>query len=1325
MLPAFAGLGSVALVTDAASGHAARLAAEAVNAVTALVTLGTPAGPVSFTVLDTTPMAEALRVLAALLPALDPAEPDDLDLARGRSLVKALTDLLPLGDPGVELRPPAVLPGAPRAGLAVHNVFGTMRPAAVEAAITAIFAAGMSLRALSRADAIIGGGITGAGIGVMLPISIRADGFAIDGQAMVEALGFELAGGVPSIRATNVLRVQLSFAREPGWLIGGPDPARGPGPRPEHELRRLEATLVLPLRADAEASAEIVLIEPKVFGIGRDRWVVSAAGMASTAAEIVTPALPEVRVLLAQFAAQLTAATAPAIASLRQLLAGLGLLDASGGWVADGIDHLLNEPLVRVGDALADAARRAELQAGVTALVGAIPGLGIDLATRTLTLALSGTPGTFGMKPWSLLLAVAPGVAPQFDFTLEAGADGPEGGLAVNLHAPPFALTLQRHHPGLAAPEAIPVWPNPDAQRLLAAITRLAPAELARHGLEYLRDLDETVRPIVDAAYDALGLLGPADIEEARGVRLPLALIEDPLGWLGHAGALGGSGGFDATKIIAFLDAFKPILGVTGGPGEWNLANGFVLRADSLSGTARLGLQIDSSGFAPVPAASGRLTLSGSVALSLPAGLPPRPVVAVAVGISGAAPGRRAVHLVSDNGLQIFLRPDSGPDLPLYPNPPGLANLAQAAVAQALPLILDALADQTGAGLPGNVGAAVRTLGDALALRNGAPAHFDGAALQAFAADPAAAFAARLPVLSNTIVTALATALGPLLPAPATVTMVSGKLTATINGVSIWLQPSPFEVKIATDLDGLPAIRHLDLAVTLSGSGLTALELAVGPADIDAGGISLRPTLVIAAGSAPTGGRRIQLGLALDDAGDRNVAARWLLDPTSFSLIATDGASVLTDAADVALALIDAVVQLVASFAIATPAVDQLLDKTLPNSGGTQVREILRGVFLQNVPNPSALDANLFDPDSSASAACRSCRQPGRGRAHDRRRWRAPHRVGAERRDRAADAGRDRARAAHQGDVVVSVEADSRWIKEPADRRRGARFPRQERLAFTPSLAVNGLGIRVSRSSGPLLDVGVYAGLHRAPPVRPGRRRRTPCGWRAGATERPGDEPLARPGRQPVARGLTTDGGASGRGAAVQPGACGAEAWRPGRCSCRCAPARATDPGGSSIQKGFGPIYIEQVGFGVTVRKTSSQKISILLDGRVSISGLTAAVDDLTVTFVVASDASLFDPSRLGARSGRPRRQRRHGRRRAGRRAAQVRQRRERRICRHAAGAVRRLRPVGLRRLRQRGGERPAVRAPSSRSARSTGRSAGRRPSSSPASAAASASTAT
>nr|HET7858303.1 DUF6603 domain-containing protein [Caldimonas sp.] len=65
-----------------------------------------------------------------------------------------------------------------------------------------------------------------------------------------------------------------------------------------------------------------------------------------------------------------------------------------------------------------------------------------------------------------------------------------------------------------------------------------------------------------------------------------------------------------------------------------------------------------------------------------------------------------------------------------------------------------------------------------------------------------------------------------------------------------------------------------------------------------------------------------------------------------------------------------------------------------------------------------------------------------------------------------------------------------------------------------------------------------------------------------------------------------------------------------------------------AIQKGFGPLYIEQVGFGAEHVDDQLHRISVLLDGRVSLFGLTAAVDDLQLSFVVDSNANVFDPSR-------------------------------------------------------------------------------------------------
>ena len=136
------------------------------------------------------------------------------------------------------------------------------------------------------------------------------------------------------------------------------------------------------------------------------------------------------------------------------------------------------------------------------------------------------------------------------------------------------------------------------------------------------------------------------------------------------------------------------------------------------------------------------------------------------------------------------------------------------------------------------------------------------------------------------------------------------------------------------------------------------------------------------------------------------------------------------------------------------------------------------------------------------------------------------------------------------------------------------------------------------------------------------------------------------------------------------------------------------------------------------------ERISLLMDGSVSMFGLTCAVDDLQITYLVA-ERRLLQPGQLG---GRPRRARglgRHGR-----------------ASRIAGGLLKQTPPPGIEYLGMLlgrfgvygitiyggygEGERQRRRSssPSSPSAPSTGRSAGRRRSSSPASAAASASTA-
>ncbi|MGH6690320.1 MAG: hypothetical protein ACREF4_06550, partial [Gammaproteobacteria bacterium] len=317
--------GGLAVVASAEAGHATRRMAQDVTAVTSLVTLGTPLGPVAFTVLDAQPAADALRLLRALIPAPDPNETDDVDLGRARGMISALIDLLPLDDPASELQPPASPEPAPRAGLDVHAVFGVLTEDAVRRAITATVAAGLATRAMRRAVAHPFTGVTASRTGIRIPVTAGTSGVTVSGDFVVDLFGAEPgAGGLPALATDRAVRVHLELRRAVGWLVGGPDAGRI-GPRPDHELRWLEVNLTLPLGGTAEGFAELILHEPRVFGVSRDRWIVRAGAAGVAADEVVTPALPEVRVLIADAIAALEAgaAASPPAAALLELMLGL------------------------------------------------------------------------------------------------------------------------------------------------------------------------------------------------------------------------------------------------------------------------------------------------------------------------------------------------------------------------------------------------------------------------------------------------------------------------------------------------------------------------------------------------------------------------------------------------------------------------------------------------------------------------------------------------------------------------------------------------------------------------------------------------------------------------------------------------------------------------------------------------------------------------------------------------------------------------------------------------------------------------------------------
>ncbi|HEY7487640.1 MAG TPA: DUF6603 domain-containing protein [Streptosporangiaceae bacterium] len=1243
VVDALADLGQpVTVVAYGAAGHAARRAGEEQPAVTALVTAGTPYGPIAFTVLDTDPGGDTLRLLHQLLPTVDDAEPDDPDLALGRALVDGLMVLAPLGDPAIELRLPAPPPGPPRAGLAVHAVFGTLTEEALQRAITAIVAAGLSVRAQQR-EAAAGPGAQEIRFGLRLPLPAPAatgtpPPIRVSGYADLDLAGMLLGDGVDIVSTTRALRVHAEVRSGQGWLLGGPDPGRTPGTPVDIELRWVEAELTVPLGGTDPGSAEIVLHEPRVFGIERERWIVRPVGT-EVAGEIVTPALPEVRVLLSGAVARIAAATGdPVGGAFDAVLRALGIVGPQGGSVPDAIDHLLHDPLAHVGGVLGAAGTR---QALVGGLRGLLAGTGTTPDELAFTIGPATVAADLAARSVGVDVAVATGGAVTYTGHAEVDATGhasfdvtfgpavaasAAGALRVKVGAAPLAVALEWDRPGVTEPEEIALWPAPDVTALGTALARVVPAEAGRNFLELLRDLDPTATVIIDAALDAFGLLGPAYPDGSRRVVLPAAFVANPGAWFHEV-----LGELDPAHVIALLDALKPLLGVAGGPGEWQVTAGITIVAGGSGGNLTLGVTLDTGAFTAVGA--GQLTAGGTAALAFVPGQAPRPTIDLFAGLADAPAGRSAVHLSVNGGVRLFLRPATGADVSLIPPGPGLGGLVTQVVTRALPLVLDAIAAQTGPGLKGDAGRLVAATGDALGLRTG-PANaraFDADALQAFGADPAGALVHAL--VSGTALQAIATAFGPALPGGATASVVGTALRLEVGGTALTWTPAPFAVTVEGTVGDIPAVASVEFAVTLDVTGLGALVVQVGPAEVDAGGVILRPLLAAAVGTAPPGGRRVETGLGLDT--DSALTARWLLDGGSqpFAIVFRDGTVEHTEPAQVALGLLDAVLDLVASFVIGTQAVDDLLGNAV---GASTVRDLLEGVVLKPA-DPTQLDDDLFDPALLLTRLQRLA-------------------VNLAAADPSVDVGGGLTLGVRStpvgggnllgltlgltdrivvvpGDVTISLEADSTWIT-PAPPSAGIaldllRVPTgQGAMTFQPGLTVNGVGVRITKASGPLLDTVLVIeslALHLYGEIGGGRP------LSGGVQLELAGLAVAVAGAQggnPVAQGIMGDAGTgnSALAPAFSP-SLAVQKHGSGPVLVSLRAGEGAGPWWLAIQRGFGPLYIEQVGFGVTVEQDQIDRISVLFDGRVSIFGLTAAVDDLSLTYIVSSDASLFDPA--------------------------------------------------------------------------------------------------
>lgn len=1175
----------VVLVGVAGAGHACREAAAQQDAVSEVVTLGTPYAPVPLAALTTQPEADGLRLLHRLLPP--PGDDEDPDLRLARALVGSLTELVALESPGADLAPPLV-PPPPRTGLETTAVFGRVRAEQVSRALTAAVAAGLAHRARVRAATPLPRA-TGVRAGVRFALPDHPDGsLRVRGDAVLTLGGVDAptATDPPRVVTARSLRVRAGVTDRLGWLTA----------TPSAELRKVTADVLVPLGGGAGAgSGRVVLHDARVLTREWEQLVVGPDG---------DPLLPEARTLLAVAVQRLADAAAGTGAEVLRGLLDAFALTAGGAAAFDAVDLLVRDPGGLVRSRL--AAALPAVAAAVQDALGA-EGATVDLATGAVRLRTTSGTGLFG---WQADVTASPSALTG---TVSVG---PADALRVVVQLAPFAVRLVWRHPGGATSD-VALWPAPDPAALTALVVDAAPGLAGHVAVEVLRGLDEALRPTVDAVLDALGLLAEDLGDGVRRLRSLAPLVADPAGWLRGAGSLGAS----PVRVQALLDALRPLVGVGGAPGDpWPLADGVALAVAPQGDGLRLGLTVDAVAWAPAGGADLAAGLTASLVVG-PSG-PPGLALDAFVGLPGATtPGHQAVHLEvgPSTPVRLFLRTGTGAEIGLVPFA-GLGGLAEAA-GYALPFLLDLLADDD------TVGEVVAAVGDALALRTGATPRFDHARLVAWGTDPAAALETAAPSLLAHLAE-LAGHVDDLVPDGLTVAHAAGRLTATYQDVSLSWEPATRTVQVEGLDVAVPGIDRLTFRLAVGDQGLRDLTLTVGPVEIDTGAVVLRPFATVAVGVAPVGGRRVLVGLAAG--ADARFAARWTLDPAGFDLVGSSGpitldVATVDDPLEAALRAVEVVADLVASIAMSTPAVGELLDHPVFSS---TVRELLAGVLLDDAG--TSLIAGLFDPTTLLARAMRLFENvAGAGITIDL----GELELSLTSEDdvvglRAGIVGRW---ALLEGDVSLWLENDDSWIEGNPDGDGGlfVGFLDLATMQLRPVLTVWGVGLRIGRSDGPLLDVGLTVGsvaLHAFASIG---------GAGGGAGQVSGGAQLqltdlavsasGASGGNGIAAGIVSDTGTTPPQPAFSPAiAVQKHGTQPVGVTLRAG--TGDGPWWIAIQKGFGPLYLEQVGLGVAMVQRRVDRVSVLLDGSVSLFGLTCAVDDLQITYLVSRNA-FFDPA--------------------------------------------------------------------------------------------------
>ena len=1210
----------VVVVGYGAAGAASVRAANARSSVKHVVTVGTPWGPVSTDALSNGLTGDALRLLTRLhRPGVGkPPEPlaayESTPLQRMRGIVAR----------SHELRLPGATPDASAQARTedfdVHPVFGSLDEAEIARGLGAFVADGISSRLEARITPSPGA-VTAVHAALDLPVfDLNVGGVLVGVGAAVDMCRAVRAGdgGVEAGFVRGVV-LDVHFGVVDGWLVGGPGSTTGAG-----DVRWMSAHVEVPLDG-TPGTAELGLHEATGLGIDRERWVVRIDPMAPSVYAVV----PEVRGLLSSVMARVSVAE-PRLGVIFELLG----LSRDGGLDAAGLDRLLHDTVatVRTRIAAAPAALAAELRGLINGAVGSGSQVGwsVGPAELMLDLAIGTVTATLEVDPVSVAVEASASWARA---SLAVGSIDPVlGGVRVVAATPaatgqPVTASVELGVPSRPL-QTVPLWPAPDAPALTDLVALYLPA-LGLQGLAQgiLTTSSETARPVVTEVLDLLGMLQDAGTELQR-VQLPIAAVADPAAWFA---ALARSGSVNpATTAVALLDALATIIVPERGdePG-WPIVDGvFVSYAavgEQLRLTLSLNIELDLAGTEVVT------SLEAGAIVGL--GAPPRPVVELGLAIEGVG-----VQLSLDPSLRVsLLRAAPGVPLQIYPEGPGLGDIVGAAAESLVPVLLNEIAAMTG-GYKADVAELVANLGDALELREGG--QFTAARIMAFAANPAVALQAHLTAVITQAASALVDALGsavvgtlPAVPGSNSVTFTFGTqdsvaLTITDDG------PLPaLELACEWTIPDLGDVALESLKLSSAGVDVTA---RVGPFAVDAGPCVLRPVATIRAGSAAGSVRMVGIGTALngrdpaapgDPFEELSVEMRWTLDATPPALYAVTRNGTALDvsapnAPEAGMRLLSQAIALVGGVVIG--ALDDLLDEH------PQIETVLEGVLFESgrTIDPT-FAADLIDADALLNRLQRLL-------------WNATEIDLALTIDDTVTIGI--ASSSNTDDrmlginvslaegkkfvfptsgVKVELEVDASWLLPEKDPGisiyavHGVRNGDDFTFELEPGVTVAGVGVRFTNTAGPLLDLSVMSidgiALHIYAEA-------LSTGLGGGAQLELAGFSFAPSGNgdNPVASGIMSDAGAQAS-PATRPSFSPAIAIQkhPEDDDVRVS-VRAGQPPGPwwlMIQRQLGPLYVERVGFNSTESGGQVTSISLLFDGRVEIFGLTASVDQLSISW--------------------------------------------------------------------------------------------------------------